>query len=335
MKVTLLTGVAGDIQGWGNMETTHALAETLMHSGKEVDVLFLNKYSELFDYLDSESFDLIWSSLYHISNNETSIDVPFNKKWLHDHLDDRQIPYVGSPARCLKTMLNKSRTYEILKNHNIPVPKQYYIEFLDDLPTLDGQYIVKPCFGSNSTGIDGASIVNTQEALTKKVSSIYDDFSQPVVIEKFLPNDEYTVLVLGNGESCQLHSVMYSVDRDSYKQYPIITNDLKYQHGVTLLKPDPAIKKMAEHLAYQTKIALGCLDHVRIDMKMDNDGQLNVIDVNGIPGMSPTLGSRSLGIQTLYNPQFSKQENFSRLVNDTVDSAMNRYIHTTEKSVSF
>jgi len=328
MKITLLTGTAGDIQGWGNMETTHALASTLKQAGKEVDILFVNHYADLFDYLDTQTFDLIWSSLYHISNNENSIDIPLNDQWVQDYLDQRQIPYVGSSASSLKTMLNKHDTYTTLKKHNIPVPEQYYIESLDvlTLPKLSGKFIVKPCYGSNSTGIDELSIVDTPEALKEKVEPILTKFSQPVIVEEYLPMDEYTVLVLGNGEDCQLQSVINKVDSACYQQYPIITSDLKAEHGITFHKPTNSIKKMAENLAYQTATALGCLDHVRIDMRMDREGQLKVIDVNGIPGMSPVMGSRSLAIQMLYNPQYDKSENHSRLTNRTVDSAMDRYI---------
>lgn len=328
MKITLLTGVAGDIQGWGNIDTTNALASTLRQSGKEVDVLFVRQHEELFNYLETQDIDLLWSSLYHINNNENSIDIPLDAPWVQDYLDQRNVPYVGSSAASLKTMLNKRQTYETLKQHNVSVPDQYYIESMNQLviPRFSSEFIVKPCYGSNSTGIDEQSVVDSPQTLITKVRSLFNSLSQPVIVEEYLTGDEITVLVLGNGENCQLLSVINRVDNDCYEKFPIITSNLKYKHAITFHKPTGSVKKNAENLAYQTATALGCLDHVRIDMRMDSQGQLKVIDVNGIPGMSPIQGSRSLAIQMLYNPQYSKLENFSRLTNRTVDSAIDRYV---------
>jgi len=333
MKITLLTGTAGDIQGWGNMETTQALATALKNNDHHVDIFFVSSYEQLTQYLNEGDFDIIWSSLYHISNNENSIHIPFNHKWVQEHLEAYNVPYIGPSAASLKIMLNKHRTHTKLNNANIPVPKHIYIESLSELKAVEGQFIVKPCYGSNSTGINESSIVNTPEALHTQVATLLEHYNQPVIIEEYLPGDEYTVLVLGNGYNRKCYSIINTIDSDNYIQYPVITSDLKYQRGLTYHKPVADLKATAEQLADQTATALGCRDHVRIDMRMDKDGQLKVIDVNGIPGMSPTLGSRSLAIQQLYHPQFDKHENYLQLVRHIVDSAIDRYDIKTKTSL--
>lgn len=328
MKISLITGTAGDIQGWGNIETTHALEAVLKSSGKQVEIFFATGYEGLCHYLQKRNFDMIWSSLYHITEKEDSIEVPLNEKWVQDYLEIYEIPYIGSSASSLKMMLNKQQTSIALSKKNVPVPAQFYIDSVESvamLTELEGQFIVKPCYGSNSTGVDETSVVRTPEKLIEKVTSIITKLDQPVVVEEYLPGDEYTVLVLGNHKKRHLYSVVNSLRRDSYQDYPIITSNLKYKHGIEFHKPDKAVQAMAEDVAERTAVALDCRDHVRIDMRMDHQGEIKVIDVNGIPGLSPVLGSRSLAIQELYHPQYSKAENYSRLISQTVDSAMQRY----------
>ena len=326
MRVTLLTGTAADIQGWGDMETTNYLAEALREGGNDVDIAFVRNYEELTEYLIQGNFDLIWSSLYDINDNEDFIDISLDKNWVQDYLDLYRVPYIGPSASSLKKMLNKHHTYKTLKAGDVEVPKQYYVESISDLSQLEefkGQLFVKPCYGSNSTGIDESSVVSTLEELQSKARYILDELSQPVVIEEYLSGDEYTVLALGNDDN-RFYSIKNTIDSKSYRKYPIITCDAKYEDAITFEKPSKEVQKMAEYLAYRAVSILQCHDHVRIDMRMDSEGQLKVIDVNGIPGMSPILGSRSLMIKMLYNPQYSKWENYLNLTNEIVDSAVKR-----------
>lgn len=326
MHITLVTGVAGAIQGWGDMPTTRALANALNNCGKQTEILFVNELQELMRYLEETKSDLIWSCLYHVCGTQDYIDIPIASQWVQEILEQKQIAYVGSSANSLKTMLDKHLTNQTLQASNLPVPDQWYVESGDELDDLQVRTpcIVKPCFGSESTGIDESSVVNSEQELRNKVTHILSNYSQPVVIEEYLPGSEFTVLVLGNGDDCRLHSIENIVDNSCYQHYPIVTNQLKLKNGIAFRKPVPEIRRQAEHLAYTVACALDCRDHVRIDMRMDADGQLKVIDVNGIPGMNPQK-SRSLVIQELYYPRYNRQENFSRLTNATVDSALDRY----------
>ena len=60
-------------------------------------------------------------------------------------------------------------------------------------------------------------------------------------------------------------------------------------------------KEEAVELASRACDALGCDDHVRIDMREGSDGRLRIMEVNGIPGLKP-VKSWSPQIYTLYHP---------------------------------
>ena len=66
---------------------------------------------------------------------------------------------------------------------------------------------------------------------------------------------------------------------------------------------------------------MGCLDNVRIDMRVDTGGRLRIIEVNGIPGLKPHK-SWAPQIYTLYHgsPE-GEDEDYRRLIGEIVESA--------------
>jgi len=80
----------------------------------------------------------------------------------------------------------------------------------------------------------------------------------------------------------------------------------------------------ARELMAKAVAALGCLDHVRADVRVGNDGRLKVIEVNGIPGLKPAK-SWSPQIFTLYHPSAKgPQEDYRVLINKIVESGLER-----------
>jgi len=70
---------------------------------------------------------------------------------------------------------------------------------------------------------------------------------------------------------------------------------------------------------------LKCWDHVRVDMRVDGNGDLKIIEVNGIPGLKP-IKSWSPQIYTLYHPSADGElVDYQNLMAHIVDSALARY----------
>jgi D-alanine-D-alanine ligase len=70
---------------------------------------------------------------------------------------------------------------------------------------------------------------------------------------------------------------------------------------------------------------MGCLDHVRIDVKTGADGRLRVMEVNGIPGLKP---KKSWGPQlyTLHHRSPGGElDDYRRLVKAVVDAGARRF----------
>ena len=69
----------------------------------------------------------------------------------------------------------------------------------DALPEVAYPAFVKPNCESRSIGISDDSVVHNREEMAQRVRYVHEKLEQAALIEEFLPGEEYTVLMLGNG----------------------------------------------------------------------------------------------------------------------------------------
>ena len=324
MRIVLLTGPGGDAQGWGDMKVTESVRDSAESLGHPTRIAYVTDEAEFFRLVDRPDFDIVWSALYHITPNEKFIGRNAAGTWVADELDARRVPYIGSDSRTMKAMIDKCETHEILAAAGVAVPAHVLVRTGDDVTPVTYPAFVKPICESRSVGISDESVVHNEEELRRRVAYIEGEFGQPALVEEFLPGDEYTALVLGNGETRECLPGLVSVEDKHFKNYRILRTDLR---GVGLTKISLAGERTEEarRLADRAAEAMGCLDSVRIDMRVDAAGRLRTIEVNGIPGLKPRK-SWAPQIYTLYHASpLGEEEDYRRLIGAIVESARRRY----------
>jgi D-alanine-D-alanine ligase len=324
-KILLITGPAGDAQGWGDINVTREVAGAIEASGKAAEIAFVSSMEEFYIAIETKKFDIAWSALYHISGKSETIGMgEGDEKWLADIFDDRKIPYIGPNAATMKALIHKTRTHEIMHANGVPVPYHYQIEPGADLPDITFPAFVKPSYESRSVGITDDSVVENRGALEKQVAFIHREFDQPALVEEYLPGNEYTVLMLGNGKLQKFLPGKVDVDETLFGKYPILRADLRGV-GATKITPANTYSKEAVEVTRKAMEALNCLDHVRADMRLDAKGKLKIIEVNGIPGLKP-LKSWSPQMFTMHHPSNQgPMEDYRKLIDHIVTSALTRY----------
>ena len=135
---------------------------------------------------------------------------------LADILDQKGIPYIGPDATTMKALIHKTTTHRILKENSVSVPYHYQIDRGDMLPALKYPAFVKPSYESRSVGITDDSVVHSKEELDKRVAYIHSEYDQPALVEEYLPGQEYTVLMLGNGKHQEFLTPVYILFADLY-----------------------------------------------------------------------------------------------------------------------
>jgi len=324
MRVLLLTGPGGDAQGWGDLEVTRNVARAAEASGHGARIAWIENEADFRRSIEHPSFDILWSALYHVSPNERFIGRNETGLWVADALDERGLPYIGSNSRTMRDMIDKSATHRILAAAGVPVPGNRTARSGDELAGIRYPAFVKPINESRSVGISDDSVVEDEAALRRQVAWIESQFDQPALIEDFLPGQEYTALVLGNGEDRECLPGRVGVEDRHYGRHRVLRADLR---GVGLTRVTPAGEEheAVREITARAAQAMHCLDHVRIDVKAGADARLAIIEVNGIPGLKPHK-SWAPQLYTLYHASpAGEDEDYRRLIATIIDSAARRY----------
>lgn len=64
----------------GNMAVTREIANAVNGSGYVSDIASVSNMSELVRALETRKFDLVWSALYHVTENEVTVGVAGKSK---------------------------------------------------------------------------------------------------------------------------------------------------------------------------------------------------------------------------------------------------------------
>ncbi len=208
------------------------------------------------------------------------------------------IPYTGSDPMTLGICLDKSRAKEILSFHKIPNPEFWIVEPGGSVPPdVALPAIVKPLYEGSSKGIKNNSVVDGREDLCLRVREVVGLYKQPVIIERFLSGREFTVGVLGNHpryEVLPIVEIDHGLLPDGAR--PIYSYEAKWiwdtpEKPLDIFKCPARISaelaaKVAD-LVIQTCRVLRVKDWCRIDVRLDERGEPNILEVNPLPGILP------------------------------------------------
>lgn len=206
-------------------------------------------------------------------------------------LDAYRIPYVFSEPDILNLTLDKGLTKLVLKQKRILTAEFKVISQLSELQNIDIPFplFVKPVAEGTSKGIDGFSLVHNQMQLEESVSFLLKTFSQPVLVEAFLPGREFTVGIMGSGNDTKALGTM-EILLNEHTPHPIYSYSVKKdweKYASYKIAVDPVALKCAEMAVDVWKIIKG-KDAGRVDFRLDANGNPNFIEVNPLAGLNPT-----------------------------------------------
>jgi D-alanine-D-alanine ligase len=242
------------------------------------------------------------------------------------------IPYTGSDPLTLGICLDKSRAKEILTYHKIPNPAFWVIGSPADIPHgVRLPAIVKPLYEGSSTGIRNNSVVRTVGELHGRVDETISRYDQPVIIEKFVGGREFTVGVLGN---CPDYEILPIVEIDHAElpagAVPIYSYEAKWiwdtpDQPLDIFKCPAEIpeqlKSRIEHVVTRTCSVLRIRDWCRIDIRLDERGEPNILEVNPLPGVLPKPEDNSCLPKAARTAGYS----YSDLIHRVVSEASRRW----------
>ncbi|MCX6174479.1 MAG: ATP-grasp domain-containing protein [Ignavibacteriales bacterium] len=248
-------------------------------------------------------------------------------------LDMLQIPYTGSDPLTLATCLDKARTKEVLSYHNVPTAKFLFVESISDLKDFDLRFpvIVKPVAEGSGKGIFNSSLLNSLDKLKENLINNLQSYNQPFLVEEFLPGREFTVAIIGNGEDAEvLPIVEINLSELPKELAPIYSYEAKWivdtrDNPLNIFSCpahiDASLEEKIRNIALRTYKVLRCRDWSRIDIRLDSNGEPNIIEINPLPGILPDPKDNSCFPKAARTSGLSYEE----MINKVLFTAARRY----------
>ena len=214
------------------------------------------------------------------------------------YLELLKVPYTGCNPRGILLAADKTVAKKILAYHRIRTPR--FAAFPRGrrfrLPKrLEFPMFVKSDVEHASLGISQASIVQTPEALEKRVEFVHASVGSNAIVEEYVEGREMTVGVLGNSRLTVLPAWELLFENLPKGSAAIATSRVKwdaaYQKklGITTARAElsDALEKRIERIAKRVYRALGLSGYARLDLRIDAEERVWVLEANPNPDLTP------------------------------------------------
>ena len=195
------------------------------------------------------------------------------------------IPYTGSDVLASALAMNKVKAKELFRYRNLPTPPSYVIE-RDHEGSIEDEHagfgfpaVVKPANEGSSIGVALARDIGDLEHAIEEAFR----FDHQVLVERFIDGIEISVAVLNDRALGAIEIAPAEAFFDYGAKY---TAGRTHYHMPARLSPE-AYRGVLTH-AEAAHRALGCTGATRVDMIVSPLGNEFVLEVNTIPGMTPT-----------------------------------------------
>lgn len=210
------------------------------------------------------------------------------------------VPYTGCPAVALKLALDKVASKQVMRAAGI-TPHDFQLLTPGTLSRFNLQYpcIVKPRNEDASHGLSQDSVVSDFTALARQVTRVCQLYRGEALVEEFIDGRELNVTVLGNGKGTVLpvSEIVYSLPPDMPRILTFAAKwepESQYFQGTKTICPARIPLATQQHVietALRAFWLLGSQGYARVDMRLDKEGELNVIELNPNPDISPGSGA--------------------------------------------
>lgn len=253
-----------------SLSSGRAIHDALL--GEGLDSIFLDVKNDISEIIEKNCIDIAFIALHgRLGEDGTAQRM----------LENAGIPYTGSGVEASVAALDKAASKDIFIRNLIPVPRYMVLvkgrPYPHDCDKLGMPIVVKPHLEGSSIGL---SVVRDKNLLSGAIDKAFE-YGDKVILEEYIDGRELTVGIL-NDEALPVIEI---VPKNKVYDY-----NAKYIDSATkYLVPAPIsedISAKARRLGILAHRALGCRSFSRVDMMMAPSGDIFVLEVNTIPGMT-------------------------------------------------
>ncbi|MBN2663003.1 MAG: hypothetical protein JXR68_05085 [Bacteroidales bacterium] len=205
-------------------------------------------------------------------------------------LDAYNIPYVFSNPLVLSLTLHKALTKRIVRDAGILTADFFVVYNIQDVESINLSFplFVKPFAEGTGKGINQLSFINDKKQLLDSCSLLLKKYNQPVLVEKYLNGREFTAGIVGSGKNAECVGVMEVLfTKNTKNKFYSFENKDEYETKINYSVPEEDIYNKCAQLALKTWQVLECEDGGRVDIRCDENGAPNFIEINPLAGLNP------------------------------------------------
>lgn len=209
-------------------------------------------------------------------------------------LDAYEIPYTFADPAAMCVCLDKALTKTVLRGAGLPTPDWHVVRELADVERCRMSFpvIAKPLSEGTGKGIDASSKIANRASLLRSCECLLEQYNQPVLVERFLPGREFTVGLLGTGADAKAIGTLEIVLHNAAE--PEVYSYVNKEHCEDLVEyrrvgaEDDQRVAEAEEISLAAWRAVGGRDAGRIDLRCDEAGHPQIMEINPLAGLHPT-----------------------------------------------
>ena len=257
-----------------SLNSGKAVLEALQRQG--VDAHAFDPKGQDVHLIAEQNFDRVFIVLHGRGGEDGSLQGALNYMG---------IPFTGSGAQGSAFAMDKVRSKYLFLGGNIPtapfvvVHKGDNFDYADILEKLNNRVMVKPANEGSSIGMSEA---HSAEELQRAIEFAFE-YDEEVLIEQWITGREVTVSIINN----EAFPVIEMRTPHEFYDY-----DAKYISGDTeYLCPAPIADELTaeiQQIAARAFKLVGAKSWGRVDIIIGDDGAINVLEVNTVPGMTET-----------------------------------------------
>lgn len=280
----MVTGRVGVIMGGSSSERAvslssgRAVARALKLLGYDVASIVVDDLVELGRQLRERDVDVAFLALHGRYGEDGCVQ---------GMLEMMKIPYTGSGVLSSALAMDKVKSKEMFRLHNVPTPPYYSVE-PSLIASLDEQHaafgfpvVVKPRREGSSVGL---SLANDRAEFHEAVSRAVR-FDGGALVERFIRGTEVAVGLLDGRVLGAIEVVPHS--RSGLYDYEAKYESKSTEYHMPARLSDTRYQGVL-NLAERAARALGCRGAVRVDLMVTEGQNEYVLEVNSLPGMTET-----------------------------------------------
>ncbi len=258
-----------------SLKTGAGVLKAFQELGQDVVGIDWKPGSDPAELIKAAKVDVIWNALHGTYGEDGAIQ---------GLLTCLKIPFTGSGILASALAMDKIASKRLYETMKIPTPPWRELHSPSELPDAVARFglplVVKPSREGSSVGV---AILRDKADFGKGWDEA-SSHSGPVLCEKYISGTELHIGIL-DGEVLGTIEVRPASGFYDYEA-KYLRNDTQY----LIPPPDlsPSVIARAEEWALAAYRATGCAGHSRVDLRVAQNGDPYVLEVNTLPGMTAT-----------------------------------------------